>query len=156
MVLNKSNDLIDNKVNVVFRKFQTEAIKVDELKLKWSEKMAKSQEKRFTKKDIVNLKLENQKLKDLEFLRNQIPPDPIAKPEDVSMDDLRNVLNRLQGISTIGRVPVARRNIVNAEVIKNMSKTEIDAFDKCFKYGEHIAVYGPKIMMTLNLALRCC
>ena len=55
------------------------------------------------------------------------------------MGHLQNVLNGLQGIFTIGKVPVAVSSNVNAEVIENMSKTEIDAFDKCFKYGEHIA-----------------
>ena len=40
--------------------------------------------KGFTEKDIINLQLENLKLKDLEFLRNQIPPGPFSKPEDVN------------------------------------------------------------------------
>ena len=40
--------------------------------------------KGFTEKDIINLHLENLKLKDLEFLRNQIPPGPFSKPEDVN------------------------------------------------------------------------
>ena len=90
MILNKSSDLIDKKANVVFRKFRTEAIKIEELILKWSEKMASFQEKGFTEKDIINLQLENQKLKDLEFLRNQIPPGPFTKPEDVNsfMEDI--------------------------------------------------------------------
>ena len=46
--------------------------------------MAGLQEKSFSEKDIINLKLENQKLKDFEFLRNQIPPGPFTKPEDVN------------------------------------------------------------------------
>ena len=51
--------------------------------------MTKIQEKGFTEKDI-NLQLENQKLKDLEFLRNQIPSGPFTKPEDVNsfMEDI--------------------------------------------------------------------
>ena len=90
MILNKSSDLIDKKANVVFCKFQTEAIKIQEFKLKWSEKMASLQEKGFTEKDIINLQLENQKLKDLEFLRNQKPRGPFTKPEDVNsfMEDI--------------------------------------------------------------------
>ena len=40
--------------------------------------------KRFTEKDIINLKLENQKLKDLEFWRSQTPPGPFTKPEDIT------------------------------------------------------------------------
>ena len=90
MILNKSSDLIDKKANVVFCKFQTEAIKIQEFKLKWSEKMASLQEKGFTEKDIINLQLENQKLKDLEFLRNQIPCGSFTKPEDVNsfMEDI--------------------------------------------------------------------
>ena len=46
--------------------------------------MAGLQEKSFSEKDIINLKLEDQKLKDLEFLRNQISPGPFTKPEDVN------------------------------------------------------------------------
>ena len=46
--------------------------------------MATLQEKGFTEKDIINLKLENQKLKDLEFWRSQTPPGPFTKPEDIN------------------------------------------------------------------------
>ena len=51
--------------------------------------MTKLQEKGFTEKDI-NLQLENQKLKDLEFLRNQVPSGPFTKSEDVNsfMEDI--------------------------------------------------------------------
>ena len=51
--------------------------------------MASFHEKGFTEKDI-NLQLENQKLKDLKFLRNQVPPGPFTKPEDVNslMEDI--------------------------------------------------------------------
>ena len=53
-------------------------------------KIANLQGKCFTERDIINLKLENQKLKDLEFLRDQIPPGPFTKPEDVNscMEDI--------------------------------------------------------------------
>ena len=67
------------------------------------------------------------------------------------MGDLQNVLNGLLGISTNGKVPVAVPSNVNGEVIENMSKTEIDAVDKCFKYGEHIAcVWTEDIGDSLN------
>ena len=46
--------------------------------------MARLLEKGFTEKDIINLQLENQKLKDLALLRNQIPRGPFTKPEDVN------------------------------------------------------------------------
>ena len=52
--------------------------------MKWREEMASLEEKDFAEKDIISLKLENQNLKDLEFLRDQIPPDPSTKPEDVN------------------------------------------------------------------------
>ena len=84
MILNKTSDLIGKMANVVFCKCPTETTKTKELKLEWSEKMVGLQEKSFSEKDIINLKLENQKLKDLEFLRNQIPPGPFTKPEDVN------------------------------------------------------------------------
>ena len=45
VILNKSSDLVDKKANVVFCKFWTEAIKIKELKFKWSEKMARIQKK---------------------------------------------------------------------------------------------------------------
>ena len=37
----------------------------------------------FTENDMLNLKLEYQKLEDLEFLRTQIPPGPFTKKEEV-------------------------------------------------------------------------
>ena len=83
MVLNKSSDLIP-KNSGVFRKFRRQAREIKELKLKWNEKMVALQEKGFTEKDMLNLKLENQKLEDLEFLRTQIPPGPFTKKEEVT------------------------------------------------------------------------
>ena len=57
------------------------------------------------------------------------------------MDGLRNILNCLQDISTIDKVPVAVRINVNAEVIENNSKTKTDAVDIYLniEYGEYIA-----------------
>ena len=45
----------------------------------------------------------------------------------LSMGDLQNLLNGLQSISI--KVPVAVPSNVNAEIIENTSKTEIDAAD---------------------------
>ena len=59
--------------------------------------------------------------------------------QGVSMGNLQNVLNGLQCISTIGKVSVAVPSNLNAEVIENIRKAEINAADKCFKYREHIA-----------------
>ena len=53
MILNKSRDLIDKKANAISCKFWREAIKIKELKLKWSEKIASLQEKGFTEKDVI-------------------------------------------------------------------------------------------------------
>ena len=67
------------------------------------------------------------------------------------MDDLWNVLNGLQGISTIGKVPVAVPSNLNAEVIENISKTETDADDICFKYREYIAcIWAEDVGDSLN------
>ena len=84
MILNKSGDLIEKKSYVAFRKFRSEAKEIKDLKLKWSEKMVCLQEKGFTEKDLLNLKLDDLKLKDLEFLQNQIPPGPFTKVDDVN------------------------------------------------------------------------
>ena len=73
MILNKSSDSTDKKVNVFLCKFRTEAIKIKELKRKWCNKMASLQEKGFAEKDILNLTFQNQRLTDLQFLNNQIP-----------------------------------------------------------------------------------
>lgn len=53
MILNKSRDLIDKKDNAISCKFWREAIKIKELKLKWSEKIASLQEKGFLEKDVI-------------------------------------------------------------------------------------------------------
>ena len=67
------------------------------------------------------------------------------------MGYLWNVLNGLQGNSIIDKVPVAAPSNVNAEVIDNISKTEIDAIDICFKYREHIAyVWAEDVGDSLN------
>ena len=69
----------------------------------------------------------------------------------LSMGDLQNVLNCLQGISTIDKVPVAVPSNVNAEFIENISETKIDAVDTCFKYGEYIAcIWAEDVGDSLN------
>ena len=54
------------------------------------------QEKSFTEKDLLNLKLENLKLKDLELLQNQIQPGPFTKIDDVNqyMEDTSTAMRK--------------------------------------------------------------
>ena len=70
------------------------------------------------------------------------------------MGDLRNILNGLWGISTIDKVPLVVQSNVNAEVIENTSKKEIDAVDTCFKYRQHKAcVWAEDVGDSLNWQL---
>lgn len=69
----------------------------------------------------------------------------------LSVSDLRNILNSVQGICAIDKAPVTVPKNANAEDIKNTSKREIDGVNVCFKYGEHIAcAWTEDVGDTLN------
>ena len=50
---------------------RSQAKQIKELKVAWNERMAKLQDKGYSVKEMVNLKVEAQKLEDLEFLTKQ-------------------------------------------------------------------------------------
>lgn len=69
----------------------------------------------------------------------------------LSVSDLRNILNSVQGICAIDKAPVTVQKNANAEDIKNTSKREIDGVNVCFKYGEHIVcAWTEDVGDTLN------
>ena len=82
MVLNKSHDLLNRAAS--FRRFLPQAKEIKELKVKWNERMAGLQVQGYNEKEVLNLKLEAQKLEDLEFLKNQTYPGPFTNITDVN------------------------------------------------------------------------
>ena len=84
MILNKSKDLLSDGKKGEFRKYRKQAKEIKELKLNWNKRMVELQEKGFNQNDVVNVKLESQKLKDLEFLKKQSHSGPFTSSKEVS------------------------------------------------------------------------
>ena len=82
MVLNKSSDLISEPGDS-FKKFRKPAVEIRNIKLQWNSKMREMEQKGFSAKQIVNTKIEGQKLDDLDFLAKQNKPGPLTTSESV-------------------------------------------------------------------------
>ena len=80
LVINKSADLLSKNS---LSGYKSSAKMIDEIKIEWTERMRELQAKGFEKQDLLNLKKDSNKLKDLEFLKQQIPPGPFTKREEV-------------------------------------------------------------------------
>ena len=75
--MNKSADLIKSTMND-FRKFRKQANEIEEIKKNWNEKMKKLAEDGYSQKENENIRLEKQKLDDLDFLKKQRIPGPFT------------------------------------------------------------------------------
>ena len=74
MVLHKSFDLLKAKPTPSFKQLKPIPQEIKELRADWSEKMKTLQAKGYAEKEMLNLKNENDKLKDLDFLKRQDIP----------------------------------------------------------------------------------
>lgn len=83
MVLNKSIDLVTQKNNGEFLKYNKAAKTIKELKVKWNEKMKLMQKEGYDVQELKNLHQEKTKLSDLEFLKSGNPPGPFTKKQEV-------------------------------------------------------------------------
>ena len=83
MILSKASDLL-KKESCSLHRMRSQAKEIKELKVAWNERMAKLQDKGYSVKEMVNLKVEAQKLEDLEFLTKQKQPGPFTKIDDVN------------------------------------------------------------------------
>ena len=95
MVLNMSHNIIGCSRS--FRTFSRPGNQIKVVKGKWNYGMADLQTKGYTEKEVLNLRLEAQKLKDIEFLKGPKFPRPFTNiVEGQSFmdqkEELKNVL----------------------------------------------------------------
>ena len=84
IVLNKSTDLIRNNFEQL-RKFKKQAKDIQDVKQQWSNKMEEIEKEGMSLKEAASLTQERKKLKDLEYLKAQIPPGPFTSADDQYM-----------------------------------------------------------------------
>ena len=83
LVLNRSEDLIQNKSMLPFTMYQITAKDIKEICLQWSEKMNELKRKGFDAKDKLNVKKDAAKIKDLEYLKTHEIPEPFTLNDDI-------------------------------------------------------------------------
>ena len=84
IVVKASADILSTKTKPAeFRKFRKQADEIENVKARWNEKMRKLQEQGCTEKELLNVKKEANRLKDLTFLKDQDQPGPFTSKEDV-------------------------------------------------------------------------
>ena len=82
LVLNRSADLIrDNSSSFIKYRKQSKIIK--EIQVEWSSKMRDLQKKGYESKEALNIKKDSDKLKDLDYLKNQDIRGPFSTVEEV-------------------------------------------------------------------------
>ena len=94
MILNKSIDLLEKTLDKpkTFLSFKKASESINEIKLKWTEKLKSFQADGYSKQECLNLRKESEQLELLEFLKLQEFPGPFTKPTEVKefmQSDLR-------------------------------------------------------------------
>ena len=81
----KTIDLLEKKLHKPkkFLSFKKTSESINEIKLKWTEKLKKHQADGYSKQECLNLRKESERLKILEFLKSQALPAPFKKPVEV-------------------------------------------------------------------------
>ena len=82
LVINKSCELICTKFDK-YKNFKQEAQDIRALKLKWNEKMSALEKEGLSLKETANLTEEAKKLKDLQYLKEQVPQGPFSSGKEV-------------------------------------------------------------------------
>ena len=82
LVINKSCELICTKFDK-YKNFKQEAQDIRALKLKWNEKMSALGKEGLSLKQTANLTEEAKKLKDLQYLKEQVPQGPFSSGKEV-------------------------------------------------------------------------
>jgi len=80
LVINKSSDLLSTEP---LKKFRKGAKMIESLKVDWTSRMQKLQAEGFEQQDIINVKKDTSKLKDLEYLKSQNPVGPFTSCQEV-------------------------------------------------------------------------
>ena len=64
-------------------KYKKRSQKIEELKLEWTGKIKDLQKVGFEQQDLLNIKMDLSKIKDLEYLKQQNPAGPFRSREEI-------------------------------------------------------------------------
>ena len=76
--------MLENIQKVDRKKWEKPVQDINEIRLQWNEKMKAYEEKGYSEKEALNIRAEQTKLADLDFLKGQNPPEPFTTSEEVS------------------------------------------------------------------------
>ena len=82
-VIKTAGDLIIDCEPDNYKKYKFQAKDIKDVMKQWSEKMAVLQEQGYDEKKLINAKKESNKLKDLTYLKSQVPPGPFSTADEV-------------------------------------------------------------------------
>ena len=78
-----AGDLITDCKPDNYKKYKLQAKEIKDVIKQWNEKMAVLQEQGYDEKKLINAKKESNKLKDLPYLKSQVPPGPFSTADEV-------------------------------------------------------------------------
>ena len=81
-------DLITDCKADNYKKYEFQAKEIKDFMKQWNEKMAVLQEQGYSKKKLINAKKKSNKLKDLTYLKSQVPPEPFSTADEACSNAL--------------------------------------------------------------------
>ena len=86
LVMSKVMDYVENVIEagIKIKDFKKLAMKIQELKMKWNEKLQRHEEEGY-EHEFLNLKKESERYELLEFLKEQVVPGPSTNPEEIAL-----------------------------------------------------------------------
>ena len=143
LVLNRSEDLIQNKSMLPFTMYQITAKDIKEIHLQWSEKMNELKRKGFDAKDKLNVKKDAAKIKDLEYLKTQEIPESFTLNDDIDNfieSDTVSDIDKQSCLYVEARYTKATRLSMNCKTLNNFfkltdkgKKLEYKSYAECLK-----------------------
>ena len=105
MVLNRCSDLLNKADTSKYKKYRKEVL---DIKMNWSKKMTQLQEKGYTDKEMLNIKKDSVKLKNLESLKSQDIPGPFTSKDQVESFMKQDINNNDKNVRLYNEVRYAR------------------------------------------------
>lgn len=155
MILNKSSDMLQKIDKAKLHTFRKPSEEIKEIRLRWNEKMKQYQQQGYSEKEALNMKEEQNKLKDLDFLKCQNPPGPFSTTEEVdsymNCDESDSIKNNRLYIE----VRYARRTCLSLKqtaavfrLKQNYKNLETE------QYAENLKSYLDSARSSTNLTIR--
>ena len=155
MILKKSSDLLNRIDKTKLHMFKKPAEEIKDIRLQWNDKMKQYQEKGYSEKEAQNLKEEQKKLKDLDFLKSQNPPGPFSTAEEISSYMEGEESDAVKNHRLYVEVRYARKTCLSLKPTASVFRLKQNYNNlETENYAENLKCYLDSSRSTTNLTIR--